>query len=109
MTDYRCEGKCGRTVAADGKYCFTCWADIQTHPPTRHSIEAVLASIVNHPAPERRTAEGESLRLRLDILNLAYAYALGTEKERNHNLNKLDHLIHVAQHEHELNKDINPS
>ena len=99
-----CEGKCGRHVADEGKYCFVCWADMPTqgHDKLTHSIDGILANIVNHPVPERRTPERESLRTRLSILNLAHAYALGPESDRERNLNQLVHLTHVAQHEQHL-------
>ena len=90
MTDYRCEGKCGRIVTTDGAYCFECWAD-------SHSIESVLEKIVNHPVPNRRTPAGESLRLRLDVLNLAYHFAFGPQDSRADALDKLSHLTHTLR------------
>ena len=92
MTDYRCEGKCGRVVTTDGAWCFTCWADGPSNIP---SIRVCPSD------PDRRTPAGESLRLRLDVLQAAYQFAFGPVEERSESLEKLSLLITVVQHEQE--------
>ena len=87
MTDYRCEGKCGRIVTTDGAYCFECWADMPTQGHDK----------LSESVPNRRTPEGESLRLRLDVLNLAYHFAFGPQDSRADALDKLSHLTHTLR------------
>jgi len=85
MTEYRCQGKCGRIVAGPDKYCFICWADAK-------DIETGMV-------PIQRTREGELLRLRIDILNQANRFFFCPKEDRNYELDKLVHLGHVLQHE----------
>lgn len=94
---YKCQGGCGRTVSGYEKWCLTCF------PPDK-TIDEIIGAVVNK-APERRSPERESLRMRLDLLHLAHEYALGPESERTHNLNRLAHLVHVIQHELALNTE----
>ena len=90
-----CEGKCGRTVEDEGKWCFVCWANWCTN----ESPSPMSKSDPNTIPP------ASDFGLRMEIHNASFRLCFGTKAERPEVIAKLAHLINVLQTETHLNQN----